>query len=128
MCSIIPGMRLGYAILYVRDVAAALDFYERAFGLERRFVAEDATYGELETGDTTLSFAAHSMAPVPVEPTRSGPFEIALVTEEVDAAFARAVEAGAEAVLEPTDKPWGQRVAYVRDPDGVLVELCTPVG
>ena len=128
MCSIMHRMRLGYTILYVRDVDAAIDFWERAFGLARRFVAEDGSYGELETGDTTLSFAALSMAPAAVEPTRSGPFEVALVTEEVDAAFARAVEAGAEAILEPTDKPWGQRVSYVRDPDGVLVELCTPVG
>ena len=36
-----------------------------------------------------------------------------------------ALAAGATAVRPPTRKPWGQSVSYVRDPDGVLVELCT---
>ena len=53
--------------------------------------------------------------------------EVALVMADVDAAWRRAVDAGASAVKAPSQKPWGQTVAYVRDPDGVLVELCTPV-
>ena len=44
------------------------------------------------------------------------------------AAYARAVEAGAAPLAEPAVKPWGQTVAYVRDPDGVLVELGTATG
>src|SRR5215212_2276512 len=55
------GMRFGYTILYVEDVSRAIDFYERAFGLARRFVSDDATYSEMETGDTTLSFASHAL-------------------------------------------------------------------
>ena len=53
--------------------------------------------------------------------------EIALVAEDVDAAFARAVEAGCAALAPPIDKPHGQRVGYVRDPFGTLVELATPI-
>ena len=52
-------------------------------------------------------------------------FEIALVTSDVPALYARALEAGAIAVSEPETKPWGQTVAYLRDKDGYLVELCT---
>jgi uncharacterized glyoxalase superfamily protein PhnB len=48
------------------------------------------------------------------------------VTTHVQAAFDRAMEAGAEAVSPPQTKPWGQDVAYVRDPDGNLVELASP--
>ena len=44
------------------------------------------------------------------------------------AAFARAVAAGATPLKEPVTKPWGQTVAYVRDLDGFLVELCSPIG
>ena len=47
--------------------------------------------------------------------------------EDVPAALARALDAGAEPVQEPVLKPWGQTVAYVRAPDGVLIELGTPV-
>jgi lactoylglutathione lyase len=36
------------------------------------------------------------------------------------------VEAGAAPVSEPATKPWGQDVAYVRDPDGVLIEIASP--
>ena len=55
-------MRLGYVILYVPDVPATLAFYERAFGLARRFLDEKGVYGELETGGTALAFAAETLA------------------------------------------------------------------
>ena len=54
-------MKLGYTILYVSDVAASLQFHERAFGLTRRFLHESGTYGELDTGATTLAFSAHEL-------------------------------------------------------------------
>ena len=50
------------------------------------------------------------------------------MTEDVAAAFERAVAEGAEAVQPPQTKPWGQDVAYVRDPDGNLVEIASPAG
>jgi len=53
--------------------------------------------------------------------------EVALVTDDVPAAVQRAVGAGAKLLHAPTKKPWGQTVAYLRTPDGTLVELCTPV-
>jgi uncharacterized glyoxalase superfamily protein PhnB len=53
--------------------------------------------------------------------------EVALVTPDVQAAYERAVKAGALPARPPKQKPWGQTVAYVRDRDGVLVELCTPI-
>ena len=54
--------------------------------------------------------------------------EIALVTEDVVAAYTKALSAGAISIKEPLAKPWGQIVAYVRCPDGTLVEICSPVG
>jgi len=54
-------------------------------------------------------------------------FEIALLTADVAELFKRAVKAGAAPVSEPVTKPWGQTVAYVRDNNGFLVELCTPM-
>jgi lactoylglutathione lyase len=129
------NMRLGYTILYVDDVARAIDFYERAFGLTRRFVTDDATYGEMETGDTTLSFAKHTLVGdfIPGGYRRNDPaeppagVEIGFVTDDVPAAWDTALAAGAIGVSPPTTKPWGQTVAYVRDPEGMLIEICTPV-
>jgi lactoylglutathione lyase len=129
------GMRFGYTILYVEDVARAVDFYERAFGLARRFVTDDVTYGEMETGETTLSFASHTLVGRvipggyrpndPAEPPAG--VEIGFITDDVAAAWDAALAAGATVVSPPETKPWGQTVAYVRDLEGMLVEICTPV-
>ena len=129
-------MKLGYTILYVPDVSASLQFFERAFGLKRRFVHESGTYGELDTGETTLSFAAHELAESHfagghVQAHASAMplgMEIALVTADVAAAHGKAVAAGARELAAPSAKPWGQTVSYVRAPDGCLIELCTPIG
>lgn len=127
-------MKLGYTIIYVTDVAATIDFYERAFGLERRFVDESGMYGELETGETTLAFAAEPMAlanGLSIRPNRpaelAAGFEIALVTEDPHAAYARAIAAGAEAISKPAAKPWGQLVGYVHDGNGCIIEICSPM-
>lgn len=128
-------MKLGYVIVYTPDVGAAVRFYEEAFGLKRRFVHESGQYGELDTGATVLAFAHDDMArlhKLVVRPNRAGEpaagVELALVTDDVAGAYARAAAAGATAVSAPEQKPWGQTVAYVRDRDGVLVELCSPMG
>jgi lactoylglutathione lyase len=128
-------MRFGYTILYVRDVSASLDFYERAFGQRRRFLHDSGEYAELDTGGTALAFAAVELAAsnLPAElrpqaPRDSPPaFEVCFVTDDVGRAFGRAVREGAEPVSPPETKPWGQDVAYVRDPDGTLVEIASPV-
>lgn len=127
-------MQLGYVIRYVPDVAEALAFYEAAFGLTRRFLHETGSYGELETGATTLAFAAEenpSLFGFDIATQRPatlpGATEIALVTTNVADAYRRALAAGAVSLIPPTEKPWGQTVAYVRDGTGFLVELCTPI-
>jgi uncharacterized glyoxalase superfamily protein PhnB len=43
--------------------------------------------------------------------------------DDVDVAFADLVAAGAEAIGEPKDEPFGERVAHIRDPDGNQVHL-----
>ena len=126
-------MRFGYAIAYVPDVLATLEFYERAFGLRRGYVADNHNYAELDTGTTRLAFVSESQADTLIpsgyrrnDTKREPPaFEFAFVADDVDAAYANAIDAGATSVAAPEDKPWGQRIAYVRDNNGVLVELCT---
>ena len=83
-----------------------------------------------------LAFAAHSLGannlPAGYVAADSSPqplgVEVALVTDGVAEAHARALKAGAISLKEPMVKPWGQTVSYVRCPDGTLVELCSPIG
>jgi len=127
-------MRFGYSIIYVSNVPKTLVFYEVAFGLQTCFLHESQLYGELETGETKLAFAANEMAKLnglSVRANRADEtaavYEIALVTEDPKSAFERAVSAGASPVKPPETKPWGQVVAYVRDNNGCIVEICSPI-
>ncbi|KJV31769.1 glyoxalase [Aquitalea magnusonii] len=128
-------MKFAYTIVYVADVAGSLAFFETAFGFSRRFLTPEGDYGELDTGDTTLSFASKALAlsnhaagfrfadegalPVGVE--------IALATDDVTAAHQAALAAGARELAAPQVKPWGQTVSFLRCPDGMLLELCSPL-
>lgn len=127
-------MKFGYSIIYVENVVATIKFYEKAFGMTRKFIHESRTYAELDTGETTLAFAAHEAAELndlSISPNRkdgiAAGFETCFVTDNVQAAYERAVENGASPVSKPVQKPWGQIVAYLRDLNGCLVEICTPI-
>ena len=127
----------GYTIFYVPDVEATLGFFTEAFGIERRFVTPENDYGELATGATTLAFAAESLAAknldgsggfTPLDPSQPpAGASISLLTDDVAGLLDSAEQAGGRRYLEPMEKPWGQTVAYVVDPNGILVELATPM-
>ena len=127
-------VKLGYVILYVESVVRTVEFYEQAFGLARGFVHESGEYAQMETGATALAFAGEKSTPTAavIAPSRSAgkapAVEVALTVENVEGAYARALRAGAVAVLAPAPKPWGQVVSYVRDCNGFLVEICSPLG
>lgn len=121
-----------YAILYVDDVPATLDFFERAFGFERVFLHESGDYGELKTGETKLAFSSTALMKQlnknPKAPNKDAPtFEIAFETEDVQKALQKAVEAGAALVQDVREESWGQTTSYVADPNGYLIEICSAV-
>jgi lactoylglutathione lyase len=129
------ALRLGWVIAYVDDPAAAGAFYLQTFGLRGEFAAPDGSYAQLDTGPTKLAFASYALGEknfaggVRRAETDGQPpnVEITLVADDVDAAYERALRAGCKSLSPPEDKPHGQRVAYVRDPFGTLVELATPM-
>lgn len=128
--------KFAYTILYVKDVEKTINFYEKAFGFERKFVTPENDYGELLVGETTLSFASVTLASSNLKDgfTESSltnkPFgiEIGFTTDNVEETVKSAVNAGGTILENPKTKPWGQVVAYVRDIDGFLIEICTPMG
>ncbi|MES2432573.1 MAG: VOC family protein [Pseudomonadota bacterium] len=122
-----------YTILYVASVPETLNFYQAAFGFEIGFLHEGSDYGELITGATKLAFSSHALMAtigkdVATAPPAKPSYELAFETDNVSAALARATAAGAVLVKPITEMPWGQTLAYVRAPEGTLIEICTPVG
>jgi uncharacterized glyoxalase superfamily protein PhnB len=125
--------RFKYTIMYVKDVAATVEFYEKAFALERDLLSPELDYAELSTGKTTLAFASFELGNSNFKDgftesdLRYQPFgiELGFVTDDIQATWEQAVAAGAK-VLEPiVKKPWGQEVGYLRDINGFLIEICT---
>lgn len=129
-------MQFGYSIFYVSDVRATLSFFQQAFALDIGFIHESGMYGELSTGQTKLAFADLELSKLNFSggvtaTSLSAPpqaSEIGLVTDDVAAAYHHAIAAGAAGLAEPSSKPWGQVVAFLRTPQGLLVELCSPMG
>lgn len=129
-------IKYGYTIVYVDSVEKVLEFYKNAFGFAIRFLHDSKSYGELDTGQTVLAFASHEMGEMNLNSKYSKadlntkPFgiELAFVTDNIEAAYKKAISAGAVSIKAPAQKPWGQVVGYVRAIDGSLIELCTPIG
>lgn len=120
----------------MRDVQAALEFYERAFGFERLHLdtEENGAYGELSTGETTLAFASHELVArhLPIRFRRHAleddpaGVELTLELADLDGGLERALQHGGALVAPPELKAWGQRLAFVRDPQGILIGLTDP--
>lgn len=123
-----------HIIFYVQDVEKTLAFYEKAFGIERAFIDPSGQYGQLNTGTgyCSIGFASWELAQQNLARTfaRFSPkelpgCEISFTAEDLSQSLERALEAGAELIASSQEKPWGQTIAYVRDFNGILIELCT---
>ena len=123
--------------LFVPDVPETVEFYQKAFGLALRYMHPSSGYAELDTGETLLAFVGESfiettslLGGLSYRPSRAdaaAPAEfVALVSTDLEADWRRALAAGATIVKAPEPKPWGQTTGYLRDVNGVIVELCTP--
>lgn len=121
-----------YTIIYVADVAVTLAFYQAAFGFDILFQHDSGDYGELKTGDTKLCFSSFAlMAQIGKVVATTAPdkpsYELAFETSDVAASLVTALAAGAVLVADVAQMPWGQTLAYVRAPEGTLIEICSPV-
>jgi PhnB protein len=108
-----------------RDTQRLLDFLKRAFGAEEtaRMPNEDGTIGHAEAkiGDSTLlMFDARPDWP-------DTPAFLRFYAEDCDAAYQRALAAGATSVTKPATHAFGERVARVRDPLGNIWWIQTHV-
>jgi catechol 2,3-dioxygenase-like lactoylglutathione lyase family enzyme len=115
---------LGWVIVYVDAPAETARFYESTFGLTLEFAVPDGSYAQLDTGATKLAFASYALGEKNFE---GGVRRAAPTGQPPNVEIAQALAGGCSTLSEPEDKPQGQRVAYVRDPFGTLVELATPL-
>ena len=128
-------MKYAYTILYVENVPETIKFYEKAFGFSKKFISPENDYGEIISGETTIAFGSLELGNSNfkngfVKMTRNEKplgIEMAFTTENIESDFQNAINAGATEFVPLAEKPWGQKVGYLRDNNGFLIEVCTPI-
>ena len=124
-------MRLDGFGLLVNDMGAMIRFYRDVLGFEIKEAEDTENVYLVKDGTLFLLYGRkdfEKMTHRRYEYVKglNGHFEIALYVDtfaEVDEAYLCAVENGAQAVMEPTTEPWGQRTCYIADPEGNLIEI-----
>ena len=124
-----------HVIYYVVNIQESLLFFKKVFNLEEKFVHESGAYAELNSGTTSLAFVSESLASsnlpdgYKTNSNKELPVgcEIVFTSKDVEALYQKALNNGAKDISAPMQKPWGQMVAYVRDPNGILVEIASPI-
>lgn len=119
--------------LMFQNTRAAIDFYQRAFGATERLCmsAADGRVGhaEINIGDSVLMMADESPAieAWSIQHYGGSPVSFVIYTEDCDAMYRRAIDAGATGFREPADQPYGDRMAGVKDPFGYRWFLATHI-
>ncbi len=119
--------------IIVSDAAAAIDFYARAFGAEEiarmQIPNGPIMHAEVRIGDSIVMLSDENPDMGALSPQTIGgsPASLLIYSEDVDAAYARALEAGASEAAAPEDMFWGDRFARVVDPYGHAWAIATHV-
>jgi PhnB protein len=119
--------------LTVRDAMSAIQFYKQAFGAEERGIAKGpdgkVMHAELKIGDSIIMLSDEypefgSLSPLSTGGTGMG---LHIYIDGVDAAFDRAVKAGARVEMPVTDQFWGDRYGKLKDPFGHNWSIATHI-
>jgi lactoylglutathione lyase len=124
-------MARAFPIIYVPDVARSAAFYIDRLGFQeiaRMPPGDEAGYIGLQLEDSRLAIVDEGWPAERLGVRRGdGPrFELWVYVDDVDRTVAQLREADVPVLAEPEDMPWGERMAYVSDPDGNPVALASP--
>jgi lactoylglutathione lyase len=123
--------RKAFPVLYVTDVRRSLEFYA-LLGYESRYqfpLEGDPHYVGLERGESSLGIADSNWpeAQLGITVGTAPRFELFVYVDDVQAVVESFRAAGYPILQEPATMPWGERQAYVSDPDNNPVALATPI-
>lgn len=108
--------------LTVRNAAAMIEFYKKAFGAveKKRAPGPDGKilHAMLQIGDSILFLNDEFPDMGALAPAKGTPVTLHLSVEDADKQFAQALAAGAEVVMPLADQFWGDRYGIVKDPSG----------
>ena len=128
-------IQYAYTILYVKDVPKSIEFYKNALGFDQKMLTPENDYGEIMSGTTTIAFANFELGRSNIKKgfiesdITKKPFglELAFTTNNVEETMKKAIANGATLLESAVTKPWGQEVGYLKDLNGFILEICTPI-
>lgn len=119
-----------FPMLSCADLGRSLAFYgDLLGGVEKYRFPEDGdpAFVALTIGESSeIGLGGIATEPLhgrPQRPATGHRIELCVYVDDVDATYAQADAAGFATVTGPADMPWGERVAWITDPDGNLVML-----
>jgi lactoylglutathione lyase len=125
-----PSAKRLFPMLSVANLESALAFYVELLGGRKSYqfpLEGPAVFVTLSFGQTEIGLGVVGTAPPlhgqPLRPATGHRIELCVYVDDLDGMMERARAAKTKVLLEPTAQPWGERVAYVSDPDGNLVML-----
>lgn len=125
-------MKIASLRMITDDVARLVTFYQHVTGLTAAWATPD--FAEISTPTFTLAIG-HTrtvgvFGPGAARPADNHSLIVEFLTADVDADYTRlrnSDDVAVQFVNEPTDMPWGNRSLLLRDPDGTLINLFTPL-
>ena len=125
------SQRKAFPVLYVGSVRRSVEFYA-LLGYESRYqfpLEGDPHYVGLERGESSLGIADSNWpeAQLGITVGTAPRFELFVYVDDVDTDVETFRAAGYQVLQPPATMPWGERQAYVSDPDGNPVALATPI-
>lgn len=120
-----------YPVLMTRDVASTAGFYQRHFGFEALFTSD--WYVHLQSRDAgapvslAILDARHQTIPAVGRGAPGAGVLLNFEVDDVDAEYERLTRAGLDVLLPLRDEAFGQRHFIVKAPDGVMVDVITPI-
>ena len=123
--------RKAFPVLYVANVRRSVEFFG-LLGYESRYqfpLEGDPHYVGLERGESSLGVADSSWpeAQLGITVGTAPRFELFVYVDDVEAQVETFRTAGYAVLQEPATMPWGERQAYVSDPDNNPIALATPI-
>jgi lactoylglutathione lyase len=120
-----------FPVLYAKDVEGVAAFYVRlGFREHFRLPAPDGSAGYVglrrDASELAVTTEDSPRMLAGVEPGPGPRHELFVYVEDVDRTVAELRSAGTAVLREPADMPWGERVAFVADPEGNVVSLSAP--
>jgi lactoylglutathione lyase len=112
-----------FPIIHCGDLERSLQFYRDGFGFSLKFRwpeegAAEFFYLERNGSGLGLGRPNGDAYGLPVKVGLPATFVLCTYVQDLDRLYAALVERGVRGLSAPADQPWGERIAYVQDPDG----------